>query len=61
MDCTVRHKEYPLFIWTLLPTDTFCRTTLCNLDNSQQYFGRILALVFRLGTWLNQRSLYVWV
>ena len=54
-------KEYPLCMWALLPTDTFCRTTPCNLDNTSEYFGRILALVFRLESWLNQCSLYVGV
>ena len=56
-------KEYPLCtrIWALLSTDTFCITTSCNLDNGQSNFGRILALVFRLESWLNKCSLYVGV
>jgi hypothetical protein len=54
-------KEYPLCIWASLPTDTFCRTTHCNLDNGEQNFGRILVVVFRLESWLNKCSLYVGV
>lgn len=56
-------KEYPLCVWVLLHTDTFCLTTSCNLYNGQQNFGRIrvLALVFRLESWLNNCNLYVGV
>lgn len=51
-------KECPLCIWVLLRTDTFCLFTPCNLDNGQQNFGRILALAFRLESWLNKCNLY---